>query len=290
MFISGFLHSGTSLVSDFIQDISHYKLSNGGDECYFLREVGGAIDIIYDCDSSSVLPKQQSLKFSLYLIREYIYNRLNASEFYDRIKYQRKCKRFWSCLHKEIDFTKKLELINDFYNMQNYIHLNAVNLDMPFDFLELFIKGKTVLLPVRNVYAQLIDIEQQNYFYGPFDYHVEYMLGRYELQFLRRKLYLETLQLRLQAVKRLMLFENVIVVDVESLLLEEGYRESLANKLHFSTVGVKFNRLGLDRCRKWIAYDATYFNSWCKKSIYTPSMMEQIGQIQTLVNEIKCGS
>ena len=76
MFISGFLHSGTSLVSDFIRDISKHNVSNGGDECYFLREVGGAIDIIYNPDASLALPKQHSLKFSLYLIREFIYSRL----------------------------------------------------------------------------------------------------------------------------------------------------------------------------------------------------------------------
>jgi uncharacterized membrane protein len=290
MFVTGFLHSGVSIVRDFLSDVSDFKIDNGGDECYFLREIGGGVDRIYPSEPAQSVPvKQMGLRYKAFLFKRILLNEITAKQFASSVSYNLKCHKYWKKISEATDKHRQLELVSSFYSASQMIYLNAVSLDMPNDLVGFLLNRHKFIFPLRNIYSQLRDIEEQNYFFGPFSYNVEYILGRGDLQFQRRLLYLNVLSYRLSRLKDIKKHENAIIVDVEKLLLKKDYRRLIGDRLGLNVVEKKYNNLKLDKRREWLNYDKSEFMSDKKYQKLYGQAIDKVTDLQKEIRELKCG-
>lgn len=291
MFINGFLHSGASILSDFIQDILDFEVANGGDECYFLRENGAVADR-FELNEKKFIqsPVQSELLFKGYLIKQFLLGKTAFSLFAKRYIYNSKCRVYWKKINNATNESEKLLLIDEFYGNRDMIYLNAFSLEMPQKLLNSIFSSGFCLFPLRNIYSQLEDIERQNFFFGPFDYNVEYILGKYELNYIRRYAYLEAYEYRLQILESYKNHRNILIIDIERLFLEAEYRDYLCLKLGVNPSCQSYNKLKLDMERSWLSFSGEQFFADQRFSIYHGILKDKITRIQMLIDKLKCGS
>lgn len=290
MFVTGFLHSGASIAMDFLHDvIPSYDLS-GGDECYFMREKHGAIDKIYgDKTHSAARPLQLNLKFKLYLVKLLLTRRVGVKGCYERFAHNKKCKNYWKEIDRVEEYQDKLGVVKSFYSRNDSIYLNAISLDMPVSFLDYILELDTHIFPIRNIYAQLKDIEDCNYFFGPFDFNIEYILGRKDLAHIRRSAYLDVLSYRLMKLEQYKSHKNVLILDVDNLLQCEDYRRKIHKRLNVKYSINPYKKLNLTRQRPWLKFCEDVLLCDEKLSqLYGPNI-EKVRKIQDQINKLKCG-
>lgn len=290
MFITGFLHSGASIISDFIRDVLNPEFTNGGDECYFLRENGAAVDMLFRNEIFiSDIPLQSNLRYKLYILKLLLLNKASIKTSINRYNYNKKCILYWTKINSASRAQDKINLINQFYTDTKAVSINAITLDMPDYLLENLFDIHLFFFPLRNIFSQLQDIERQNFFFGPFDYNVEYILGKYDMIHIRRYAYLDLLESRLNKLKFYRQNENICIVDVERLLTDSTYRSILCHKLDVDPNHQSYKNLNLTIERPWIYLSEDDFFNDERNIVYHGSLKEKVIGIQQIISELKCG-
>ena len=212
--VLGFLHTGSSAFYDAFEDMSSFSFIPFRGEYNHYREVNGLYD--QACGLDNALRKRVRLKLLKTVVKFF----LRTIYYLISLKYKE---------HKELTFIQLLKIIRFYFikAKQERKIKGAKNLEERINYINQLIdlehglfskKGKTSiyaqpyllemdhdillktfgdkyfhLFVTRDAFEQFYDIEQQDYFFGPYEFREEYMFGRDVDGLLRRKYFCKTL-------------------------------------------------------------------------------------------------